>query len=139
MKTLKILKNVSLKKGLLLLATGAFIALCTFNVMLGLSDYDKTPIVSSTTEALADGEGSGDGSSESCLQAQAAVRGPETVTSQLPADKFCYQDRTGPDLYAGTIVQCTAKKSSSNNCTPFTCRDITGCYLSNQVPSSANY
>jgi hypothetical protein len=57
---MKTVKNVSLKKGLLLLATAAFVALCTFNVILGLSDYNKT-LISFNLEALtAYSEGGGE-------------------------------------------------------------------------------
>jgi hypothetical protein len=48
---MKTVKNVSLKKRLLLLATAAFVALCMFNVILGLSDYNKT-LISFNLKAL---------------------------------------------------------------------------------------
>jgi hypothetical protein len=54
--TMRKIKNVSLKRGLLLLTAVAFVALCTFNVIRGLSDHGKTLILFNL-EALAGGGG----------------------------------------------------------------------------------
>jgi hypothetical protein len=51
-------KNGSLKRVLLLFAAGAVVALCTINVKIGMTDYNKTSTSLLTLEALADGEGS---------------------------------------------------------------------------------
>jgi hypothetical protein len=51
-------KNASLKRVLLLFAVGAVVALCTINVKIGMTDYNKTSTSLLTLEALADGEGS---------------------------------------------------------------------------------
>jgi hypothetical protein len=81
MKTFKFFKNLSLKEGLLILAGGAFIALCTFNVKLGLSDYDKTSNSLFTLEALA-GESGGGGENwpNPCQNASTSVGNVITTT-----------------------------------------------------------
>jgi hypothetical protein len=124
MKTCKNFKNVSLKKGLQFLAAGAFIALCTFNVILGLSDYDKTSIVSLTKEALAS-ESSGSEVAV-CLQIHVQVTGKkETNTSD-----YCYRDAQGIDICEGRIVQCTSTGATSiSRCNETSCRSVTGCFI----------
>ncbi|MDR2406700.1 MAG: hypothetical protein LBE13_01090 [Bacteroidales bacterium] len=58
---MKKVSKKSLKKVLAFIGGTAFIALCVYNVSLGLSDYGKRSTSLFTLEALADGEG---GSSE---------------------------------------------------------------------------
>jgi hypothetical protein len=53
------------KRALSYLSSIAFIALCVYNIKLGLSDYNKNSGTLFTLEALANGEGSG--SSETIL------------------------------------------------------------------------
>jgi hypothetical protein len=49
------------KKVLVVLATGAFVAMCVFNVILGSANYDKVSSSLLTLEALASGEGGATG------------------------------------------------------------------------------
>jgi hypothetical protein len=135
--TMKTLKNVSLKRELLLLSAGAFTMLCTFNVKLGLSDYDKSSIVSSTKEALA--TESGDGSSASCLvNANPSDYHRSKSSGEMGSSVYCYKKRaTGPDLYQGKILGCVSTNYVSS-CIAKTCSS-SGCYVSNQAPSSDNY
>jgi hypothetical protein len=125
MKIFKIFKNVSLKVGLLLSAAGAFIALCTFNVILGLSDYDKTPTISLTLEALADGEAGGGSEIAVCLQIHSQITGKR---EKWKDSLNCYRDVQGEDTNDGKIIECVSSQSPSNRCNETSCRSITECY-----------
>jgi hypothetical protein len=76
-------------------------------------------------------------SEASCLKANTISGSTKNVTG----NKYCYQDRTGPDLYAGAIKDCDPSNNpnSSQFCTKHECdTGRQGCYSSNQVPTSDN-
>jgi hypothetical protein len=131
---MKTFKNVSLKKGLLLLTAGAFIAFCMFNVKLGLSDYDKTSIVSFTMEAL-----TSESNAVSCLvNGNQLTKNRSKYSSEMGSSVYCYKKKAiGPDLYQGKIEGCMPV-SYTSYCKPSSCSG-NGCYVSNQAPASDNY
>jgi hypothetical protein len=57
-----------IKKLLVLLAAGVFVAICVFNVILGSANYDKVSSSLFTLEALSNGEGGGGGEAGSSGQ-----------------------------------------------------------------------
>jgi hypothetical protein len=119
-----------LKKILVLLGSGAFIALVMINIKIGYTIYNEISSSLLTLEAM-----SSESSGGSCLQAGSPVKGGKKTSS---ANSNCYQYRQGPDYYSGSVVECEARNSSSTWCTSFTCSGGSGCYTSSQKPTSDN-
>jgi hypothetical protein len=128
-KEMKIFNRLPLKKDLMLTGAGALVAVSVINTKLASADYDRNSSSLLTLEALADGESGSGGSENGCLINQNPVKGNKKEITNYR----CYQDRPGPDLYCGIVVECEAQTSSSTTCTSRVCTG-SGCYRSSQMP-----
>jgi hypothetical protein len=116
-------KVKKVKKVLVVLAGGAFIALVMFNVKLGLSDYDKTSIISFTLEALTSENGGSEVSP--CLESHTAEQGKKQTFKA-----YCYSDVNGTDTFEGKTYDCTKSDYSNHYCNKVTCKSLSHCYTS---------
>jgi hypothetical protein len=99
------------KVGLRCLAGVAFITLCTFNVIVGLSDYE-------TKKALAD--------VSPCLEIHTAVS--EKVRTS--AIGYCYRHVNGVDTLEVSLHNCTSQNAGSRSiCNKVTCKTGSGCFI----------
>jgi hypothetical protein len=117
----------TLKKVLACLGGIAFITLCVYNFMLGLSDYGKISTSGFTLEALATGEASCSEASipTVCLELQQKVDGKR----EKKTGKYCWLDKDGKDQNEGEIIECTSDNAfPSSKCNETKCiTSIAGC------------
>jgi hypothetical protein len=132
---MKKISKKSFKKVLAFIGGTAFIALCVYNVSLGLSDYGKRSTSLLTLEALADGEGS---SSEIavCLQIH-VVQHNRLATTGTPK-QYCWHI-TGPTsaVKEGTIYSCTNSGAvSGSECNATSCKSSNDCMTQTTNPKN---
>jgi hypothetical protein len=90
------------KKLLVLLAAGVFVAVCVFNVILGSANYDKVSSSLFTLEALSNGEGGGgENYSEPC---KTTIKGSRELGTNCSCAAGVFQPYPREDIYgcAGT-------------------------------------
>jgi hypothetical protein len=107
----------------LLIFIGVFVALCVFNVTLGLAEYNKSSSSLLTLEALADGEARSSEASGTGIAICLQIHVQETFKKEKGTGDYCWKDQQGSDVNEGQIIDCTSDGATYNSrCNKTSCK-----------------